>query len=114
MQLVQQPQLAGWTMFTLRYPSAAMQSICSQIVLAYSAGMGMNSAPGLQVSILEGKAYADLRSDATEAELESCVLLTNAQGKELLAPGRLAEQADSKKIILRLGEAGQVLLPKAL
>ena len=64
----------------------------------------------LQVSILEGKAYAELRSDATEAELESCVLLTNAQGKELLAPGRLAEQADSKKIILRLGERGQVLL----
>ena len=59
---------------------------------------------------MEGKAYADLRSDATEAELESCVLLTNAQGKELLAPGRLAEQADSKKIILRLGHGGQVLL----
>lgn len=55
--------------------------------------------------MLEGKAYSELHIDATETELESCVLLTNSHGKELLAPGRAAEQADSKKIILRISES---------
>ena len=58
--------------------------------------------------MLEGKAYSELHADASEQELEACVLLTNSHGKELLAPGRAAEQADNKKIILRVAES-QVL-----
>lgn len=64
--------------------------------------------PHSQVCVLEGKAYAELDPGTeTEEDLEQCMLLTNSQGKELLAPGKGAEQADNKKILLKLQD-GQV------
>lgn len=53
--------------------------------------------------MLEGKAYSELEPGMeTEDDLEACMLLTNSQGRELLAPGKGAEQSDNKKIILKL------------
>lgn len=58
--------------------------------------------------MLEGKAYSELEPGTeTEEELEACQLLINSQGKELLAPGKGADQAENKKIVLRLVD-GQV------
>ena len=68
------------------------------------------SAVGWQVCVLEGKAYSELEPGTeTEEDLDACMLLTNSQGKELLAPGKGAEQADNKKILLKLqdGEVGR-------
>ena len=63
----------------------------------------------MQACVLEGKAFAELESGAeSQDDLEACMLLTNSQGKELLAPGKGADQADNKKIILKLTD-GQVL-----
>ena len=59
----------------------------------------------VQVRVLEGKAYSELPANATEEQLEGCVLLTNSHGKELLAAGRGAEQAESKQIVLRISES---------
>ncbi|MCJ1422318.1 hypothetical protein MMC29_000198 [Sticta canariensis] len=60
--------------------------------------------------VLEGKAYSELEPGMeSEEDLDMCMLLTNSQGRELLAPGKGAEQADNKKIILKLQD-GQVSL----
>ncbi len=60
--------------------------------------------PARQVCILDGKLYADLDPGSmTAASLEECTLLTNSQGKELLAPGKGAAYADDR--------TGKVVMP---
>ncbi len=68
--------------------------------------------------ILDGKLYADLDpGSATAAGLEECTLLTNSQGKELLAPGKGAAYADDRtgKVVvpLRDGKARRPALAGA-
>lgn len=54
----------------------------------------------LQICILEGKSYGEAEpSSITEAFLDANTLLVNAQGKELLAPGRASEHTEDKRVI---------------
>ena len=56
-----------------------------------------------QVCILEGKSYSELTAGAeTDKELDDCTLLTNSQGKELLAPGRGSQYNAEKKVAIPL------------
>lgn len=53
--------------------------------------------------ILEGKSYSELTAGAeTDKELDDCTLLTNSQGKELLAPGRGSQYNAEKKVAIPL------------
>ncbi|KAK9841626.1 hypothetical protein WJX74_008974 [Apatococcus lobatus] len=57
----------------------------------------------LEVCILEGKSYSELTAGAeTDKELDDCTLLTNSQGKELLAPGRGSQYNAEKKVAIPL------------
>ena len=52
---------------------------------------------------MEGKSYSELTAGAeTDKELDDCTLLTNSQGKELLAPGRGSQYNAEKKVAIPL------------
>ena len=69
------------------------------------AGLRSFSGFEMQICILEGKSYGEASPDAiTDAFLDANTLLVNAQGKELLAPGRGSEHTDDKRVVARFTE----------
>ena len=67
----------------------------------------------MQVCILEGKSYGEADPDViTDAFLDANTLLVNAQGRELLAPGRAGEHTEDKRVISSFvdGKVGNCIL----
>lgn len=65
----------------------------------------------VQICVLEGKTYGEAsQEEHTEAFLDANTLLVNAQGKELLAPGRGAEHTADKRVVTKFID-GKVKIP---